>query len=202
MRISAEFLNKLKSFSKDYLVLADLEKLFGQKRSSLSVSVNRLIKRGFLIRLRRGIYIVPEKFSQMDRIANQFYYPSYLSFITILGRRGILNQIPYSLTLATTKKSKRITLGEIDVIYSQIKPELFFGYKMEKGVNIAEPEKALLDQLYLVSLGKSSLDFEELNLTDLSRKKFSSYAAKFPKRIKRELREINKRWGQISVTIK
>lgn len=142
------------------------------------------------------------KFWQMDRIANQLYYPSYLSFVTVLGRGGILNQIPYSLTFASTKKSKRITLGGTDVIYSQLKPELYFGYEMRQGLNIAEPEKALLDQLYLVSQGKAYLDFEELNLIDLNKKKFLSYAAKFPKRIRKGLREIKKRWGEVSITIK
>jgi len=202
MNINAKFLSQLKSFSKDYLTLADLEKLLGRKRNSLAVLVYRLLKEGFLVRLKPGIYVAPEKFANLDRIANQLYYPSYLSFETVLGRGGILNQIPYSLTLATTRKSKRVTLGGTDVIYSQLKPKLYFGYRLEKGLNIAEPEKALLDQLYLVSLGKSSLDFEELNLIDLNKKKFLSYAKKFPKRIEKQLREIKKRWGTVSVTIK
>lgn len=202
MHIDARFLKKLESFAKDYLTLADLEKLFNRKRNSLSILTNRLIKKGFLKRLRPGVYIVPEKFGQLDRIANQLYYPSYLSFVTVLGRGGFLNQIPYSLTFATTRKSKRITLGGIDVAYSQIKPELYFGYEMKQGVNIAEPEKALLDQLYLVSLGKAYLDFDELNLIDLDKKKFLSYAKKFPKRVRKGLREIKKRWGTVSVTTK
>lgn len=46
------------------------------------------------------------------------------------------------------------------------------------------------------------LDFEELNLIDLNKKKFLSYAAKFPKRIKKGLRKIKKRWGEVSITIK
>lgn len=202
MNINTKFLDQLKSFSKDYLNLADLEKILERKRDSLAVLVHRLVKDGFLIRLQPGIYTTPEKFAKLDRIANQLYYPSYLSFDTVLGRGGILNQIPYSLTFATTRKSKRITLGGTDVIYSQLKPELYFGYELKQGINIAEPEKALLDQLYLVSLGKTSLDFEELNLIDLDKKKFLTYAAKFPGRIKRGLREIKRRWGTVSITIK
>lgn len=197
-----DILKKLESFDKAYFTTTDLRKLFPSEKEGFTTFLKRLVDKEVLIRLTKGIYAVRGRSWEIDRIANQLYYPSYLSFVTVLGRGGILNQIPYSLTFATTRKSKRITLGGTDVIYSQLKPDLYFGYEMKQGVNIAEPEKALLDQLYLVCLGKGSLDFEELNLIDLDKKKFLNYAAKFPKRIRKGLREIKKRWGTVSVTIK
>jgi len=197
-----DVLKKLESFDKAYFTTADLKKLFPSEKEGFTTFLKRLVDKEILVRLAKGIYMVRGGAWEIDRIANQLYYPSYLSFVTVLGRGGILNQIPYSLTFATTRKSKRMTLGGTDIVYSQIKPELYFGYVIETGVNLAEPEKALLDQLYLVSLGKTTLDFEELNLMDLDKKKFLSYAARFPKRIKRGLREIKRRWGTVSVTIK
>lgn len=197
-----EILKKLESFDKAYFTTIDLKKLFPSEKKGFTTFLKRSVDKGIMIRLAKGIYMARGKSWEIERVANQIYYPSYLSFVTVLGRGGILNQVPYSITFATTRKSKRITLAGTDVIYSQLKPELYFGYEMKRGVNIAEPEKALLDQLYLVSLGKASLDFEELNLIDLDKKKFLSYAARFPERIKRGLREIKKRWGQVSVTIK
>jgi predicted transcriptional regulator of viral defense system len=197
-----DVLKRLESIDKAYFTTLDLERLFPSEKKGFTTFLKRLVDDEILVRLAKGVYMVRGRNWDLERIANQLYYPSYLSFVTVLGRGGILNQIPYSLTFATTRKSKRITLGGTDVVYSQLKPELYFGYDMKQGINIAEPEKALLDQLYLISLGKASLDFEELNLIDLDKKKFLSYAAKFPGRIKKGLREIKKRWGTISVTIK
>lgn len=202
MNIKAEFLEKLKGFDKKYLTLADFEKLFKRDRRSLRVFIHRLTKDGFLDQLKPGVYILPENWADLGEIANQLYYPSYLSFVSALSRYGIIGQIPYSLTFATLKKSKKMTLGETEVVYSQLKPELYFGYKMEGGINIAYPEKALLDQIYLASLGKAYIDYEELDLIDLDRKRFNEYARRFPKRIRRGVREIRKRWGQIFVGVK
>lgn len=202
MNITADFLDKLAQFEKKYITVADLEKLLGRERASLKVLVHRLIKSGFLVRLKPGIYILPDNFASLPKIANQLYYPSYLSFISALSRYGIINQIPYSLTFATLKKSKTMTLAKTEVVYSQIKPELYFGYKLEGGINIAYPEKALLDQLYLASLGKAYLDFEEVTLVDLDKKRFNQYSKRFPNRIRKGIRQIKKRWGQVFVGVK
>ncbi len=202
MNIKAEFLEKLKQFEKKYLTLADFEKILGRKRYSLRILIHRLVKDGFLLRLKPGVYILPDNWTNLDQIANQLYYPSYLSFVSALSRYGIIGKIPYSLTFATLKKSKTMILGETEVIYSQLKPELFFGYKMEGSINIAYPEKALLDQIYLASLGKAFIDYEELTLIDLQKKRFNEYARRFPKRIRRGVKEIKKRWGQVFVGVK
>lgn len=201
MNIKAEFLTKLKEFNKQYLTLADFEKILDRDRPSLGVLIHRLIKEGFLMKLKAGVYIVPDNWANLDKIANQLYYPSYLSFNSALSRYGIIGQIPYSLTFATVKKSKKMMLGETEVVYSQLKPELFFGYKLEGGMNIAYPEKALLDQIYLASLGKAYVDYEELTLTDLQKKQFNEYVKKFPKRIRKGVREIKERWGQVFIGV-
>ena len=202
MNIKAEFLDKLKQFEKKYLTLADFEKLLGRERRSLRVLIHRLVKEGFLIRLGPGIYILPDNRAYLDQIANQLYYPSYLSLVSALSRDGMIGQIPYSLTFATLKKTKKMVLGGTEVVYSQLKPELYFGYKLEGGMNMAYPEKAILDQVYLASLGKGFIDYEELTLIDLDKQRFKDYAKKFPKRIRRGVREIKKRWGQVFVGVK
>jgi len=202
MNIKADFLEKLKGFEKKYLTLSDFEKLLGRKKRSLRVLIYRLIKEGFLMRLKQGIYILPDNLADLNQIANQLYYPSYLSFVSVLSRYGIIGQIPYSLTFATLKKSKKMELGETEVVYSQLQAPLFFGYKMEGGINIAYPEKALLDQVYLASLGKAFIDYQELTLIDLQKKRFNSYVKRFPKRIRKGAREIKKRWGQVFVGVK
>lgn len=199
---SLEVLKKLEDFEKSYFTTADLRKIFPSGGEGFNTTIARLIDKEVLIGLNRGIYLLRSRPWELDKIANQLYYPSYLSFVSALSRYGIIGQIPYSLTFATLKKSKKMILGGKEVVYSQLKPELFFGYKLEGGMNIAYPEKALLDQLYLTSLGKGFLDFEELTLIDLDKKRFHEYVRRFPKRIRKGVREIKKRWGQIFVGVK
>jgi predicted transcriptional regulator of viral defense system len=171
---------RLLSLDKPYFSPADLEKILGQKRPVLYVTLNRLTKQGVLIRQRRGIYQVTLQAADPSRIANQLVYPSYLSFESALSRLRILSQVPYTLSFATSQRSRRLMLGDNVVEFHQLKRELFFGYSLQGGLYVAEPEKALLDQLYLVSRGVSSLAMEELDLSALSLERLRLYAAHFP----------------------
>ena len=171
---------KLLSLDKAYFSPADLEKVLGQKRPALYVTLNRLVKYGVLVRLRQGVYQVVLRAADLPRIANQLVYPSYLSFESALSRYGILSQVPYTLTFATPHRSRRLTLADTVVEFRQLKKDLFFGYTMEGGVYVAEPEKALLDQLYMVSRGLSGLSWNELDLSSLDEERLQAYAIRFP----------------------
>lgn len=190
-RISTiELIKKLQSLDKGYFTIADMQKITDLSRNSLKVSINRLIEKGVLTRIKRGVYQLG--FSQVDvpKVANQLYYPSYLSFESALSRYGILSQIPYTQTFATTKRSKTMTLWETEVEFRQLKKELFFGYKMDNGMYIAEPEKALLDQLYMVSRGRGILNIEELDLKKINKELLKKYARNFPSYIKKLLDKV------------
>ena len=173
-------IKKLQSFGRGFFTIADLEKIIGLPRNSLKVALNRLTKQGVLERLTRGVYQLSINPVEARVAANQLYYPSYLSFEAALARHGILSQIPYTQTFATIKKSKKIWLKETEIEYTQIKKELFFGYVLADGIYLARPEKALLDQLYLVSRGKRSLNLKELDLSIINKNRLFKYAKKFP----------------------
>lgn len=181
---TVDLLKTLSSLDKGYFTTADLEKITGLSRDSLKVAIYRMAAKGVLLKIKRGVY--QSAFNPVDvaKIANQLYYPSYLSFESALSLHGILSQIPYTQTFATTKRSKKMILWKTEVEYRQLRPELFFGYQLANGVYLAEPEKALLDELYLVSRGKAKLNIEELDLTKIDKKKFGDYAKRFPVYIK------------------
>ena len=172
-----QFLSRL---DKPYLTVADLEKILGLERASLYVTLSRLVRYGVLERPRRGVYQLALRPGDVSRMANLLYAPSYLSFESALARYGILSQIPYTLSFATTRRSKRMTLGAAVVEFHQLRHDLFFGYTLEQGVYVAEAEKALLDELYLIRRGKTSLPLDDLRLTDLSSEKLLTYAVRFP----------------------
>ncbi len=185
-----ELMKELTAAGKDFFTLPDLEKLTGLDRKSLHVSLHRLAKRGAILRAMRGIYVIPGSAPRVERIAGQLYFPSYLSFESALSRFGVLNLVPYSLTFATTNKTKTLDILERRVDYRQIKPALFFGFDMADGYYIAKPEKALLDLAYLSTLGKAALPMEELDLRALSPSILNELAERFPSRV-REIIDIN-----------
>jgi predicted transcriptional regulator of viral defense system len=189
---SMQLLEKLKRLDKPYYNIADLEKILEQKRKTLYVTLNRLVDSGVLLRLKRGVY--KEAFDGIDyeKIANELYYPSYLSFESALSRYGVLSQIPFTLTFATNRRSKKIVLGNREVEYSQLKDKLFFGYKLLNGFYIAEPEKALLDQLYMVGRGERKIEVDELDLSNIKKDKLIDYSKSYPKQVSTLIKEVLK----------
>jgi predicted transcriptional regulator of viral defense system len=196
-----EFIQTLRGFNKPYFTLADLEKILKMKRDSLYVTLSRLVKSGVLIRLQRGVYQPEFQGLELEKTANELYYPSYLSFESALSRYGILSQIPYTLTFATTRRSKKLLLAGREVEYRQLKKEYFFGYILDNGIYIAEPEKALLDQLYMMSKGKVSSDVSEWSLVDLKKNKFLQYSKKFPRTVRSKAKELTSRFGKYVTTL-
>ena len=179
---------QLLDLRKPYFTLGDLEKILGQQRPSLYVTLNRLVNYGVLTRLRRGVYQAAMQTPALPRIANALVYPSYLSFESALSRFGILSQAPLALTFATSRRSQRLTLGDTAVEFHQLKADLFFGYTLVDGLYVAEPEKALLDQCYLASRGLASLFWEELDLARLDHGRLLEMAQPFPNAVQAQVR--------------
>ncbi len=195
-----ELIQTLQSLDRGYFTVADMEKIIGLSRESLKVSLYRLTAKKILTRVKRGVYQLSISEIDVKKIANQLYYPSYLSFESALSIYGILSQIPYTETFATVKKSKKMTLGNTEVEFTQLKKELFFGYVLDKGIYIAEPEKALLDEFYLVSRGKRSINIDELDLKEIEKEKIGEYANKFPSYIMSIVDEVKKYIGTTPIT--
>jgi len=184
---------KLLNIEKRYLTGREVARLLGINPVSRKVTLYRLVKRGILRRLRRDLYEVILKPSDILEVANTVYQPSYSSFTYCFGELGILNQIPYGIEFATTKKTKRIEIRGRSIVYRKIAKKLFFGYTMKDNVFIAEPEKAVLDTLYLKSKGLSSLPEEELNLKSLRRDTFLQISKKFPINVQKEALRLAKK---------
>ena len=196
-----EFLKMLNSFDKSYFTVADLEKILGLERDSLYVTLNRLVKAGVLIKLRRGVYQPEFQVVGLEKVANELYYPSYLSFESALSIYGILSQIPYTLMFATIKRSKKLTLAGREVEYRQLKKDYFFGYILKNGIYIAEPEKAVLDQLYMLSKGKAATDISEWSLIGLKKRKFLQYSKRFPKIVQDGAKQLTPKFGKYITTL-
>ena len=136
-------------------------------------------KAGLFIRLKRGLYALHDQLPSEEEIANLLYRPSYLSFEFALAVYAVLPEMVYTVTSATTKPSRTFVVEEKTYTYSTIKPGAFTGYgpikRDNRTVLMAEPEKALVDYLYFVSLGKRPPN-DRLALANLDRNKVLRYA--------------------------
>lgn len=182
----------LLSLEKRYLTGREIARLLNIKDKNRRVTLTRLVNRNILRRVRRNLYEVAIRPSDILEISNVIYQPSYLSFMYCLGTLGIIDQIPYEIEFATPKKTKRVEMRGRSVVFRKIKRELFFGYLLKDKMFIAEPEKALLDTLYLASKGLAELNKEALNLSDLSREKFIKMSRRFAPSVQEEAKLLAK----------
>ena len=138
----------------------------------------------------QGIYLPIGITISVENIASQLYIPNYLSFESALAKYGILNLIPYTITFATTRKTRKYTLRKQEIEFRQIAPKLFFGFEMKNGIYIASPEKAFLDEVYFVTRGKATLDFDEVDIEKLSRKTLQDYSKRFPSYVQNQIKDM------------
>lgn len=153
-------------------------------RGSLSNAVqalNHLEKKGVLFKITRGVWgleIGKERPSAYSAIPFLLPHRAYVSFLSALHLHGMIEQIPQGVTLASTGHTKtlRTKLGAYFV--HRISPSFFKGFDWYKGSGsflIAEPEKALVDCLYLSARKKKQFGyFPELTFPD----SFSFHKAK------------------------
>ena len=189
---SIELLKILQKINKPFYTIPDLEKITNLPRNSLYVALKRWEVGGIIERVAQGIYIPMGGNVSLENVAAQLYIPNYLSFESALTKYGILNLIPYTLTFATTRKTKKYTLRKQKIEFRQISSELFFGYEMRDGIYIASPEKAFMDQVYFATRGKANLDFDELDIKKLSIKVLKELSRKFPAYVRSYLDDITK----------
>ena len=180
-----EVLATLRASGKNFYTVSDLAKATGLAKPSLYVFLARWTKAGLLRRLGTGFYGLPDVAPDLERLGNEYCFPSYLSFESALARFGVLSQSPYVLSFATPRRSRRLKLSWIEIEYRQLRTELFFGYELENGVYVALPEKALCDQLYMKSLGRAELDVPSLNLSPIRKSVLAEFLQRFPERTRR-----------------
>ncbi len=137
-------------------------------------NLSRWTKKGLLIRLRQGYYAFPEYKSKADfalYFANRIYRPSAISLHTALSFYGLIPEAVVQITSVTPLKTTSFANPFAEYSYKTIKQELMFGYALKpleggRAMQIASPEKALLDLLYLYPGYNSANDMEALRLDE------------------------------------
>lgn len=177
---SGLFLENIKRIAKSYFSVHDLEKFYSGKKYNLGVVLHRLAKQGKLLRLIRGYYTIDASRVDWEQFSSELLRPSYISLEYALHYYGIIDQVPARITSITTKKSREFQLLSQVLEYSHISPKLYFGYKIQGNFLIAEKEKALLDELYFISLKKRHLSLEGLDISKIDKKLFYQWLKRYP----------------------
>ncbi|MBI3619266.1 hypothetical protein HY213_04525 [Candidatus Peregrinibacteria bacterium] len=161
--------------------------ILGVSFPSTNPILDRLVRAGILLRLKRDRYVLAEDAPGKTRkIANELVKPSALSLWTVLSDSGLTTQVPRTIQSVTTKRPVEIESDGLPTFqYAHLPATLSFGASPgNDDVFRMSPEKALLDLLYVQhgSLDWSSIDLERLDLALLRR-----MADRFPIDIQRIL---------------
>ncbi|PYU38466.1 MAG: hypothetical protein DMG54_30030 [Acidobacteria bacterium] len=157
-------------------------------------ALRRYEARGLVERVSTKIYInhFNQQFSPRD-LVNVLRPRSYISLESALVERGIITQSPSILTCVTPGYPQSFRGKSVSIVYRKISPELYWGYE-EKATRynkylIAEPEKALLDWIYLNRQEGLPTPLDELHLQFLIPAKLREYALRFPRTVSETVKD-------------
>lgn len=174
-------------FGKRIFTERELARLFGGTSARRYGLVNKALAKGELIRIRRGVYLLAEKyrfikFSQFF-VANRVVPNSYVSFESALSYHGWIPERVLVVTSGIHQGRTRTfdtPLGEFNYIYLPVNALEFLSGVSRQTINdqsffMAKPLRALADYVYNKKITWMGMDFlleglriEEDNLNSLT----------------------------------
>ena len=159
-----EYLDILLRFKKTVFSTKDVALLWGDTNiPAAKVRLSYYVKKGKLIRLRKGIYAKDKNYNRYE-LATQILKPSYISFETVLGASGITFQY-YSQIFVASYVKREITCNGQLYTFRTIKNSVLInpkGIDQDREYSIASKERAFLDTIY------RSKDYHFDNLSPLN----------------------------------
>ena len=144
----------IKQLNRPVFTTSEIVGLSGKSPSTITQSLNYLQKQGLIIKVHRGIWAEAD-----SRVSPYSIIPfltprhrAYVSFISALHLHGMIEQIPQVITLASTCHTRTVHTKMGTFSIHRIAPQFFKGFDWYRGNGnflIAQPEKALVDSLYL-----------------------------------------------------
>lgn len=178
--------------------IASFDQLYEILKSDYSLAEARnriamLAKLGWLIRIKRGFYVVVTDIGSLSTEGVSYYAisqalnrDSYISFESALQYHGMFDQMLSTIGAVTFRRARHYRVRDTEIRFFRIKKDLYFGFSEERSdiglVNMASREKSLLDILYFRSnTYYASLVWEKLreNKDNINMSLLKEYAAKF-----------------------
>ena len=147
---SRDIIFTIYSNSRSVFTLTDIAMLAGESNfNPINGKLNYYVRKGKLLRPRKGIY-VKAGYSH-EELACVLYTPSYISLDYVLQKAGIVFQYDGRIT-SISYLSRSVKIENRIYSYRKVKGEILVateGISQIGNVNIASPERAFLDTLYL-----------------------------------------------------
>jgi len=177
---------KLKKISKYYFGYEELASVLGISLDAARVTASRYAKQGFLIRLKRNLYVLAERWDTYQnkilfQISNIIQTPSYISLMSALCYYEVSTQIQQEFveSISLNRTTNRNISG-VEFSYFKIKKELYSNFVKTDNYFIATAEKAFIDALYLKYLGNYNFDISSIDFDKLNKNKLLKIVKKFP----------------------
>lgn len=188
-------INQLSTIQKKRFGNDDVARLLGITASSASVLLSRYEKQGYVVRLKRGLYVLASRWAsrndeELFELANIIQVPSYISFMTALVYWGVSTQLQRGyIESAAVKRTYTKKIQDVIFTYTKLDHGLYGGFKKINGYFIAAPEKAFVDCMYLASFYKYSFDRSSLSQSALNPDMIRRFARDYPARTKELLKK-------------
>jgi len=170
----------------------DLARRYNIKEKAVGNALRRQQRRGLVEHVSNKIYInkLAHDFSSKE-LVNLLRPEAYISLESALAEWGISTQSPSLLTCVTTGFGRKFRSPSVRIVYRHIGKPLYWGFQEKRTrhghYKIAEPEKALLDWIYLKRQEGLPVALDELNLRTTDREKLLRYGQKYPKSVKESI---------------
>lgn len=176
----------------NFLSLTSLARLFEVAIASARVIARRYADKGVLRRVGPRLYANFMAAPGREQLAVLLRAPAYLSAEWALGFHGASTQIAADPVCVTLRRPGLVATPWGPIRYHALGRARFFGFRKERlpdGVEVwvAEPEKALLDWLYLSLRRGEPAELGELRWSRLDRERLRRYALSFPLALRRRL---------------
>ena len=132
-------------------------------------NLTRWKKQNWVVALRKGFYSFPECLPLPNfafYVSNFIYKPSYVSLHTALAFHGVIPEAVTQITAVSTLKTAVFENAFGSFHYQKVGRGLLFGYDSlpfgEHAIRMAQPEKAILDLLYLHPFYNTEREIENL----------------------------------------
>ena len=138
--------------------------------SSLRLKISNYTKRGYIEKIVKWLYALPNKEINTFELANKIYSPSYISFFSALYHHSIIFQaIPNEIFLAYKKsETKKIKNVNLEIQLKCLKESILLNEQwliFTNNYTIASPERAFLDSIYIYG----NIYFDNLDVLNIKK---------------------------------
>ena len=137
-----DFIRALNTNGLKVFTLNDAVKIIGKSSNYVSLFLSGIDS---IKHLERGKYYVEG--TDPAEVASNVVYPSYISLVYALAHYKSITQIPIVIDVMVLRQRKNLKAEGYNVRFIRLKRSRFFGYRNDRGVFIADQEKAIVDCL-------------------------------------------------------